>query len=227
MVHVDLRRRIHVKSVSLFQSLEEVCQDQVFQRSHDLVKLLGYWRRLWFTDLSQSFILTLPSLTVVTDTSKKAKGFSLHEVRRRWGLASHLHSPLQPLRDADSFFLAHKAFSRVHGEYHRFSPVGQYNHGSLFVKGRFCSSPSLNSLTLKVWSLARARGWHVRVVYLRGVLNTRADTLSRSKPIQTEWTLDRASFQWLSRLTSIPPPKSTCAPRRRTKDCQLLWLRLR
>ena len=55
------------------------------------------------------------------------------------------------------------------------------------------------------------RGWFLRAVYLRGVLNTRADTLSRSGPIQTEWELDQASFHWLSQLTSIPLQVDLCA----------------
>ena len=58
-------------------------------------------------------------------------------------------------------------------------------------------SPSVNHVVIAIILLARKKGWHLSAIHLEGVRNVVADSLSRSKPLETEWKLDHNSFQWI------------------------------
>ena len=55
-------------------------------------------------------------------------------------------------------------------------------------------SPQINHVMLAIFNLAQRRNWHLSAVHLQGVRNVTADSLSRSKPLETEWSLDEKSF---------------------------------
>ena len=196
--------------------------------SQELVLLLAYWRKLPAVDLSQPLVFP-PSLTLVTDASKEGWGFHTslgQEGRGRWSsvtalLHINLLEMLAVLVALKSLCPSPQPGGTVLVRSDNTMVVNCLNRGGS------ARSPPLNRLTLRIWSWMRKLRCHLQVSHLRGVLNTRADALSRSKLVQTEWCLDRDSFRWLSRLTSTHPPKSTCALRRQTQDCRRLSHRLR
>lgn len=60
-------------------------------------------------------------------------------------------------------------------------------------------SPSLNHVMIAIFSLALKKGWHISAIHIEGVRNVIADSLSRTHPLESEWKLDRRSFQWVLR----------------------------
>ena len=62
-------------------------------------------------------------------------------------------------------------------------------------------SPQINHVVLAILGLCRRRGWHVTAAHLAGVRNVTADALSRTAPLESEWTLDHQSFRFI--LTQV------------------------
>ena len=58
-------------------------------------------------------------------------------------------------------------------------------------------SGSVNQVMIAILSLARRRSWHLSAIHLAGVQNVVADALSRTKPLESEWSLDHRSFRWI------------------------------
>ena len=58
-------------------------------------------------------------------------------------------------------------------------------------------SPRVNHVMLGIFSLARKKRWHLSACHIEGVRNVIADSLSRTAPQETEWSLDRNSFSWV------------------------------
>ena len=83
--------------------------------------------------------------------------------------------------------------------------IRQHNSGELSEEGCSARSLPLNRLTLWVTRLLWDKDWFLTAVHIQGVFNVRAELLSRGRPVSTEWTLHRASIQWLCRQTSILP----------------------
>ena len=57
---------------------------------------------------------------------------------------------------------------------------------------------------IAIFQLARKKSWHLSASHLEGVRNVIADSLSRFAPLESEWSLDDKSFQWiLSRVRDL------------------------
>jgi len=65
-------------------------------------------------------------------------------------------------------------------------------------------SPMLNGWILSLKLLLRKRGWHLLAFHIVEVTNVIADTLSRDKVINSEWTLNVQSFKWMCSLAPMP-----------------------
>ena len=50
---------------------------------------------------------------------------------------------------------------------------------------------------IAIFQLARKRSWYLPASHLERVRNVIADSLSRSAPLESEWSLDDKSFQWI------------------------------
>ena len=66
-------------------------------------------------------------------------------------------------------------------------------------------SPILNGLMKLFVKLQIKKKWFLSTSHLSGIRNVVADSLSRQKPVSTEWTLDKTSFLTISQLQ--PPPE--------------------
>ena len=60
-------------------------------------------------------------------------------------------------------------------------------------------SRPINHVMIAIFTLARRRSWHLSATHLAGVQNVIADSLSRTKPLESEWSLDVQSFQEISK----------------------------
>ncbi|XP_068203080.1 uncharacterized protein [Palaemon carinicauda] len=63
-------------------------------------------------------------------------------------------------------------------------------------------SAHINHVMLAIFSMATSYKWHLSAVRLAGVRNVVADALSRTTPLESEWSLDNRSFQWI--LSQVP-----------------------
>jgi len=64
-------------------------------------------------------------------------------------------------------------------------------------------SPVLNGWVLSLGLLLR-KGNHLTAFLVAGDTNVIADALSRNKPINSKWSLDVQSFQWIGSLAPTP-----------------------
>ncbi|XP_064101727.1 uncharacterized protein LOC135212216 [Macrobrachium nipponense] len=55
----------------------------------------------------------------------------------------------------------------------------------------------LNHVFIAIFSLATKNHWYLSATHLVGVRNVIADTLSRTTPLESEWSLDRKLFRWI------------------------------
>ena len=55
-------------------------------------------------------------------------------------------------------------------------------------------SAPLNQVMIAIFKLAMKKHWHLSAFHLEGVPNVVADSLSRATPQESEWVLDRKSF---------------------------------
>ena len=63
-------------------------------------------------------------------------------------------------------------------------------------------TPHINHVLLAIFKLAHKKKWHFSATHLQRVRNVIADSLSRQKPLESEWSLDRTSFLWI--LKRVP-----------------------
>ncbi|XP_068247837.1 uncharacterized protein [Palaemon carinicauda] len=63
-------------------------------------------------------------------------------------------------------------------------------------------SAHINDVMLAIFSMATSNKWHLSAVHLAGVRNVVADALSRTTPLESEWSLDKQSFKWI--LSQVP-----------------------
>ena len=61
-------------------------------------------------------------------------------------------------------------------------------------------SPQINHVILAILGLARRKNWHLSASHIAGVRNVTADSLSRSAPLESEWSLDKRSFLFVQTL---------------------------
>ncbi|XP_068205375.1 uncharacterized protein [Palaemon carinicauda] len=61
-------------------------------------------------------------------------------------------------------------------------------------------TPNLNQVLVMIFTLVLEKNWFLSASHLAGVQNVIADSLSRTKPLESEWSLDVNSFRWISRL---------------------------
>ena len=61
-------------------------------------------------------------------------------------------------------------------------------------------SPQINHVIIAILSLAKRRAWHLSAAYIEGIRNVQADALSRTAPLESEWTLDIPSFNFILEL---------------------------
>ncbi|XP_068211771.1 uncharacterized protein [Palaemon carinicauda] len=61
-------------------------------------------------------------------------------------------------------------------------------------------SPQINHVMFAILSLAQRKRWHLSASRLHGVQNVMADSLSRTHPLETEYSLDKKSFSFVQEL---------------------------
>ena len=81
--------------------------------------------------------------------------------------------------------------------------------------------PLLHEQVFQIWEICAAFQIQLSVEFLPGWLNVRADSLSRTKPVQTEWSLDKKTFSWINQQFG-PLLVDLCATEENTQLAQFV-----
>ncbi|XP_068242272.1 uncharacterized protein [Palaemon carinicauda] len=141
-----------------------------------------------------------PSVTIYTDASEQGWGghFSSKKVQGQWSIAfQKFHISVL---EAMAVFLTLKRLCPKTKSHVKL--VIDSNAIVHRINRQGSRSPQINHVILAILSLAKRKKWHLSAVHLEGVRNVTADTLSRSNPQETEWSLDIKSFCFI--LEEVP-----------------------
>ena len=162
-----------------------------------LLRRLRPWRTT--RSLSRSVPLHFPPPSIVIHTDASLTGWGGHapssSVQGTWSTPlSHLHINVL---EAMAVLLALKRLKPRRKSHVRLVLDSQVIVHCLNRRGS--KSRPINHVMIAIFSLARKRAWHLSATHLAGVRNVIADSLSRSAPLESEWSLDRESFLWIQK----------------------------
>ena len=143
-----------------------------------------------------------PTLDLFTDASRQGWGFHSnrgHEGAGSWRHFKNLH--INTLELAAVYL----ALTRLDI---RDTTIRVFSDNTALVavlkKGGSARSIPLRSWMAMIHKLLKARDLHLAPFHLAGVLNVKADILSRRTPLPTEWMLSRQAFTWITSTWGEP-----------------------
>ncbi|XP_066978322.1 uncharacterized protein [Macrobrachium rosenbergii] len=178
--------------VSLSQQAE---QRQTFSDPQILRKRLRPWSTVKLLSRSVPLQFPPPSLVVHTDASLSGwGGYSQHgKVQGTWSTVFHqFHINIL---EAMAVFLTLKKLRPARQIHIRLVLDNAVIVHCLNRGGS--KSGHINQVMIAIFSLARKHCWHLSATHLAGVWNVIADSLSRTTPLESEWSLDKKSFAWI------------------------------
>ena len=199
IILVTPRMRPHLQRLLAFVKyrIRREMRDDLFKMPARLRRHLTKWKEFLPTDKAAKWRNPTPSLTLFTDASDVGWGFHTSEKTSgsgRWGkILRNVHINI---RELVAVWLSLKRLVLPENSTIRLFSDNQTVVHVLKKMGSARSVP-LRSWALSIGSLLSRKRWYIVPHHLAGVLNVRADLLSRGCPVPTEWTLDDASFRWL------------------------------
>jgi len=145
-----------------------------------------------------------PSLDVHTDASLSGWGFHSSDGNSGSGKWSPTFQRLHiNVLELATVYIAINALHPPPGSHIRVHADNMTTVHCINRKGS-SKSPALNSWILSLGLLLRRSNLFLTAFHVAGVSNVVADALSRDHPINSEWSLDQASFQWMCTLDRSP-----------------------
>ena len=152
--------------------------------------------------LSKSVPLCPPDPSVVIHTDASLSGWGGHsedrQVQGTWSptfQSFHIN-----VLEAMAVFLTLRKLSPKQGSHIRLVLDSRVVQSCINRRGS--RSAPINHVMIALFKLAVKKHWHLSATHLEGVRNVLADSLSRAAPLESEWTLDKASFQFV--LGKVP-----------------------
>lgn len=145
-----------------------------------------------------------PSLDVHTDASLVGWGFHSSDGRSGSGKWSETFQRLHiNVLELATVYIALKALRPLPGSHVRVHADNMTTVHCINRRGS-SKSPALNSWILSLGLMLRQQRTFLTAFHVAGVSNVVADALSRDQPIDSEWSLDQDSFQWMCTLAAPP-----------------------
>ena len=195
-----LRARLKDMSRVWLRRANPCLRDKLSSTPRLLCKQLKPWTKT--RNLSHSIPLLHPPATVTFHTDASLAGWGGHtptkSVQGRW--SGQFQSFHINILEAMAVFLTLKRINPKRGSHIRL--MLDSNTIVHCINRNGSRSPQINHVILAILSLARRRSWHLSAAHIEGVRNVQADALSRTAPLESEWMLDRLSFQFI--LTQVP-----------------------
>ena len=144
-----------------------------------------------------------PSLELMTDASRSGWGATVlpHTISGSW--PPSFHSRSINWLELQAVFLSLQGFLDILRDNCVLLMSDNTTVVSCLRKQGSLHSEDLMELTISIMEFCHSHGIRLVPKHLSGSLNVLADLESREGPISTEWSLDKATFQWVS---SLSPP---------------------
>ena len=179
-------------------------RDRSLPIAGNLRKSLRRWLDPSVLRMTQLFTPPLPSVDVYTDASLTGWGVHTSDRRELQGVWSQLFRGFHiNILELITVWLALRRLHFKKGTHVRVHCDNTTVISCLNRRGS-ARSPALNSWTLSVGKVLHRKGLFLSAFHIAGIRNVIADALSRNSTLQSEWSLDRGSFEWLAALTEHP-----------------------
>ena len=164
----------------------------------DLAKFLQKWVKE--KNLARKMTLRFPPPSIVIHTDASLSGWGGHSetrtVQGKWSSAlSYCHINVL---ETMAGLLTLRRLQPLEGAHMR---LMMDNSMIVHCRNRSGSkSRSIKHVIVRIMKMCRTHNWHISTFYIQGVRNGIADALSRNAPLESEWTLDKKSFQFVLQL---------------------------